>query len=327
MMPKISIIVPIYNVDKYLEETINSIINQTLKEIEIILVNDGSTDNSGKICDELKKKDNRIKVIHKKNMGVSAARNSGLKIATGEFVGFVDSDDIVCSDMYETLYNNAIENKVDISMVSPVIKELNGNVKYFNNTGKKFIWDREEALKNFFKGNVFNIAVYTKIFKREKYANILFEEEKSVHEDKYYTFQCILNSNRVFFEDVCKYNYIKRENSISTSKFSKRKFDVIYFGEKIYNDIMKINIEKLKEDAYINLYLSKLQILRGIVRNKENRNEFKEEERKLINEIKLFEFKKYKNKLSKQKQLEFMIVQKYTNLYSIVVKIFDTIFK
>lgn len=327
MMSKISIIVPIYNVDKYLEETINSIINQTLKEIEIILVNDGSTDNSGKICDELKKKDNRIKVIHKENMGVSAARNSGLKIATGEFVGFVDSDDIVCNDMYETLYNNAIENKVDISMVSPVIKELNGNIKYFNNTGKKFIWNREEALKNFFKGNVFNIAVYTKIFKREKYENIIFEEEKSVHEDKYYTFQCILNSDRVFFEDVCKYNYIKRENSISTSKFSKRKFDVIYFGEKIYNDIIKFNIENLKEDAYINLYLSKLQILRGIVRNKENRREFKEEEIKLINEIKLFELKKYKNKLSKQKQLEFMIVQKYTKLYSMVVKTFDTIFK
>lgn len=327
MIPKISIIVPIYNVDKYLETTVDSIINQTLKELEIILVNDGSTDNSGKICDDLKKKDARIKVIHKKNMGVSAARNSGLKIATGEYIGFVDSDDILYSDMYETLYNNALENNADISMVSPVIKELNGNVKYFNNTGKKFIWNREDALKNFFKGNVFNIAVYTKIFERDKYKEIIFEEGKSVHEDKYYTFQCLLKSNRVFFEDVCKYNYIKRENSISTSKFSKRKFDVIYFAEKIYSDIMKSNLELLKEDAYINLYLSKLQILRGIVRNKNNRSEFKEAERRLIKEIKLFELKKYKNKISKQKQVEFLIIQKYNKLYSIVVKTFDMIFK
>lgn len=100
----ISIIVPIYNVELYLEKCIESIINQTYKNLEIILVDDGSTDSCGKICDEYAKKDNRIKVIHKINGGLSDARNKGMEIAKGKYIGFVDGDDYVASDMYETLY-------------------------------------------------------------------------------------------------------------------------------------------------------------------------------------------------------------------------------
>ena len=101
----ISIIVPVYNVEKYVEKCINSIINQTYKNLQIILVDDGSKDNSGKICDEFKLKDNRIEVIHKNNGGLSDARNAGLKLAKGDYIGFVDSDDYIEADMYETLYN------------------------------------------------------------------------------------------------------------------------------------------------------------------------------------------------------------------------------
>ena len=114
MNPQISVIVPIYNVEKYLAKCIDSIINQTLTNIEIILVNDGSTDNSRKIIDKYDKKDSRIKVIHKKNGGQGSARNAGLDIAKGEYIGFVDSDDWIDSNMYENLYNAAISNNADI---------------------------------------------------------------------------------------------------------------------------------------------------------------------------------------------------------------------
>ena len=114
----ISIIVPIYNVEKYLKKCIDSIINQTYKNLEIILVDDGSPDNCGKICDEYAKKDNRIKVIHKENGGVSSARNVGVENATGEYIGFVDSDDYIEKDMYEVLINNLKKENADISIIS-----------------------------------------------------------------------------------------------------------------------------------------------------------------------------------------------------------------
>ena len=112
-MPKVSIIVPTYNVEQYLHECMDSIINQTLKDIEIICVDDGSTDNSGKILDEYATRDNRIKVIHKQNGGYGRAMNVGFDNATGEYIGIVEPDDYVALDMYEELYKKAIENDVD----------------------------------------------------------------------------------------------------------------------------------------------------------------------------------------------------------------------
>ena len=105
-MEKISIIIPVYNVEKYLKTCLDSVINQTYQNLEIILVNDGSTDNSGKICEEYKRTNSRIILIHKKNEGLSAARNTGLGIATGEYISFLDSDDYISNDMLETLYNS-----------------------------------------------------------------------------------------------------------------------------------------------------------------------------------------------------------------------------
>ena len=115
-MPKVSIVVPVYKVEKYLVRCVKSLSNQTLRDIEIILVDDGSPDNCGHMCDEFEKTDSRIKVVHKKNGGLSSARNAGLEVATGETVGFVDSDDDVELTMYEELYETLISNQVDFVM-------------------------------------------------------------------------------------------------------------------------------------------------------------------------------------------------------------------
>ena len=119
---KVSVVVPVYKVEKYLERCVNSIIKQSLSELEIILVDDGSPDNCGIMCDSFADKDNRIKVVHKANGGLSSVRNAGLKIATGEYIGFVDSDDDIETDMYEKMYNAALKYKVDF--VCAIIKEL-----------------------------------------------------------------------------------------------------------------------------------------------------------------------------------------------------------
>ena len=115
-MPKVSIVVPVYKAEKYLVRCVKSLSNQTLKDIEIILVDDGSPDNCGHMCDEFEKTDSRIKVVHKKNGGLSSARNAGLEVATGETVGFVDSDDDVELTMYEELYETLISNQTDFVM-------------------------------------------------------------------------------------------------------------------------------------------------------------------------------------------------------------------
>ena len=138
-MNKISIIIPIYNVEQYLPQCLDSIINQTYKNLEIILINDGSTDNSGKICDNYAKVDNRIHVFHKKNEGVTSARNLGLDKCTGDFIGFVDPDDFIELNMYEILYNEQQRTNADIvwcnyllyySANNQLLGEINSNIVY-----------------------------------------------------------------------------------------------------------------------------------------------------------------------------------------------------
>lgn len=115
-MPKISIIVPVYNVEKYLEKCVRSILAQTFTDFELILVDDGSPDSSGAMCDQFAKQDERVKVIHKENGGLSDARNAGIEIATGEYLGFIDSDDYIADDMYELLYTNIVKEDADLSI-------------------------------------------------------------------------------------------------------------------------------------------------------------------------------------------------------------------
>lgn len=327
-MPKVSIIVPVYNVQNNVKQTVEAIQEQTLKEIEIILVDDGSTDKSGKICDELQKADNRIKVIHQKNQGVSVARNVGMDLAQGEYIGFADADDLMKKDMYETLYQNAIKNNADLSMISPIIRTLKGKEEYFNNTKKQYLWNRKQALENLFKGNMFDIAVYTKMLRKDLADKIRFKEGKAIHEDKYFTYQSIKNAKTIFFDDTCKYIYIKRENSASMSKFSKKKFDAVYFANQILEDVnLSTKDSELIKEAEVDTYITKMLILRGIYRDKDAKKEFKIEKEKIIEEIKQIDLHKYAKSFSKQKVLEIYIIQKFTFLYCLVVKVFDILFR
>lgn len=232
-MDLISVIVPVYNVEKYLPKCLDSIINQTYNNLEIILINDGSTDNSGKICDEYATRDSRVKVIHKVNGGLSDARNAGLDICTGDYIGFVDSDDYIALDMYYVMYNYLIANNLDVAMCSSadVVDGMVSNVKYFN----AFVVNtKSEVIESVFinKLGSLSFSVCNKLFKRVVIKDVRFTLKKA-YEDVFFAMDWILNTTRYGRIPDCKYFYVQRAGSITNQKYYKESIlDVIEAYER-----------------------------------------------------------------------------------------------
>ncbi|OWK74513.1 hypothetical protein CBW16_03645 [Flavobacteriaceae bacterium JJC] len=204
---KISIIVPVYNVDKYLAACIESIINQTYKNLEIILVNDGSTDASGKIMDDYVLRESRIKAIHQDNAGVAVARNTGLQNVTGHFISFIDADDVIAPHFYETMLRSLIDNEADIVecdfMRFANINEI-GEHPYSGKPAEK-IYDTAKALELLIKEEIKQMPC-NKLFTAEVNKGITFPPGKK-HEDDFWAFQVIGNAKRVVQRDEVLYFY------------------------------------------------------------------------------------------------------------------------
>ena len=166
MDEKISVIVPVYNVEQYLERCVESIINQTYKNLEIILVDDGSTDNSGKLCDELAKKDNRIKVIHKENGGLSDARNRGIEEAAANIVGFIDSDDYIDKDMYEVLFENLKKTGANLSMCGHY-DVFNGIIPNQVENIEVKLLSPSQAIKMVMEAKILSVTAVNKLYKKD----------------------------------------------------------------------------------------------------------------------------------------------------------------
>lgn len=223
---KISVIVPAYNVEDYIENTVKSICNQNYRNLEIILVDDGSKDQTPTILDNLAKIDNRIKVIHKKNGGVTSARICGIKEATGNWIGFVDGDDYIEPQMYEMLLNNALEYGADIShcgyqMVFP------SRVDFYYGTGRVVEQDFNTALKDLLEGTFVEPGLWNKLFHRSLLQSFLEEEKMDLtiknNEDllmNFYLFRC---SQKSIYVDDCPYHYILRKGSATTSNINESK--------------------------------------------------------------------------------------------------------
>ncbi|WBW98610.1 glycosyltransferase family 2 protein [Oceanirhabdus sp. W0125-5] len=222
---KISIIVPVYNVELYLRKCVDSILNQTIENLEIILVNDGSKDRSGAICDEYKKKDHRVIVIHKENGGLSSARNAGINVATGELIGFIDSDDWIEPDYYEILYDGIIKNNADISVMH-LTKVTNHEKIEFETMGKKewVNFTRHNAMERFFGDNFIGYSACNKLYRRKLFEGIRYPEGM-IMEDKATTYKLIHKANSVVVNLSCKYHYYLRNDSIMQSNFNRKKFD------------------------------------------------------------------------------------------------------
>lgn len=220
---KISIIVPVYNVEKYLSRCLDSLLNQSLRDIEIICVNDGATDNSLDILNEYAKNDSRIKIINQENSGVGVARNNALKIAIGEFVGFVDSDDWVSSDFYENLYNSAVEYNAEIACSNIVKTFKNKSDEIFFKYEKLEVFENISDKLEVAKIPTFNYIV-NRIYKRIALLknNIVFPES-NLFEDAPFSLKAITFLDKMVTVPKGSYFYYTNENSLSKSSKSLKK--------------------------------------------------------------------------------------------------------
>ena len=223
-MSKVSIIVPVHNTEKYLEMTVASLVAQTLKDIEIILVENGSTDNSLALCHQLAQTDERIRVLHLDKGDTSTARNYGLSVAVSEYVAFVDSDDTVLPDMYETLYTLSTDNGLDLLYCNHVMIYDNRPPKYpLFEDGSIHVMSPKEMLAMNFMGEIDNI-VCTMLVKRCLFDNLKFPENMSF-EDRAFSFLLIDASEKVGYIRKAFYNYYQRKGSVCHTMDWKRYYD------------------------------------------------------------------------------------------------------
>ena len=222
---KISIIVPVYNVEAYLEKCVESILKQTYTNLEILLVNDGSTDKSGELCDKLALRDHRIRVIHKENGGLSDARNRGIDEASSNLIGFIDSDDYIDEDMYETLYRQMVASKADLSMC--------GHYDVYHQIPEKQVaeiktWELmpEEAIKMVMEAKILSVTAVNKLYKKALFEQLRFRIGK-IAEDAFIMVDLIHQCSKIVATNEKKYYYVHRENSITTQKFSLKFLNVI----------------------------------------------------------------------------------------------------
>ncbi len=224
-MPTLSVIVPVYNGEKYLRECLDSILSQTYKDFELILINDGSKDKSKDICDEYAKKHDNIHVIHKENGGVTEARRDGLKNAQGKFVTFVDCDDWIDSDMYEKMLNKMEEHNVEAVICSIVYETENGTVKH-KNTVRSGLYNKEDMTKEFYPKILFdfdvclpgvNPSLCNKIFKKECLENVIFKVNHTISygEDALCTYPTLMDTETLFVMEESFYHYRKNDDSVT----------------------------------------------------------------------------------------------------------------
>ena len=312
-MKKVSIIIPAYNVEKYIRDIIKTIENQTYSNKEIIIINDGSTDNTLEICQELSKKNKEIKIINQENKGVSEARNRGIEEATGEFIAFIDADDLLEKDMIEMLVRGLEKYNADISICGYKIKSKHECYNYYG-TGKIEKYDQKQLISEFLKEEKISVSLWNKLFRRECIENIRFIKGLRINEDKLFLLKAILNAQDGVYQDLCKYIYIKREDSATTSKFSERIFDVIKVN-KIIKDILKDKRYTDIKLVEINEVISLVTIYRMMLLSNSEKI-YEKEYIKIKEKIKSSQIKiKDIYNVNKTKAIEILIIKKFGYIY------------
>ncbi len=238
MKPKISVVLPIYNVEKYLETCVKAITGQTYQNLEIILVDDGSPDGCPALCDELAKTDERIRVLHKENGGLSDARNAGTQIATGEYITFVDSDDVVTKTYVEYLYSLIEKYGCDMSLCThTVVFEDGKKIPYGDGTDEML--DAKECLRRMLYHDVIDTSAWAKLYRTDMAREILYPKGK-LFEDIGTTYRFFLASGKIACGYQSQYFYMQRQNSIVSGKFNPHKLDLLEMTDKMAEDVEKV---------------------------------------------------------------------------------------
>lgn len=269
-MPQISIIVPVYKVEKYLDRCVNSILNQTFTDFELILVDDGSPDLCPQMCDEWAKKDKRIRVIHKENGGAGAARNVALCQAKGDYIGFVDSDDWIAPDMYEYLYG-LFQQYPDAQIVQcDAIQTSSENQIVKQQDQMISVWNRKQMLDYFFRihGEKSNYSIWNKLIKREVLKNFSFIEG-TISEDVAANFDFFMNASKMVSSNKILYFYFVNQSGVTKSKVSSKDLEYIDVWKRIAQKVPN----EYKKYADVNLARANFTILSKMLLSGYNKND------------------------------------------------------
>lgn len=313
----VSVIIPAYNIEKYIGRCLDSVLSQIYENLEIIIVDDGSSDGTGKILDDYEKRDSRIKVIHKENGGVSSARNKGLDMAVGDYIGFVDGDDIIAPEMYETLVKLLEEEDADIAhcgyqMVFP------DRVDYYYNTGKRKVQTTKEGLKDLLLGEIIEPGLVNKLYKKSVIKNHRLDETVKINEDLLMNYQVFKDSKKSVYYDITPYSYMIRKSSATGSNtLSIKREDSLRVLKQIEDDCTD---EELKAIAYRRYIYLLMVICRDSVEDKKY-GEYQKKQRKQLKR----EIQKPLFKTSIPKKLKYMsMLSSYLpRLMKLIYKIYD----
>lgn len=292
---------------------------QTLKDMEIILVDDGSSDGSGAICDALKDRDSRIVVLHTENRGVSAARNAGMAAAQGDYIGFCDADDLLHESFFETLLQLAESNDCEVSMVT-FAKTDGEEALSPGGSGELTVYpDRRAVLSDFFSGKIVSSA-NVKLYRRSLCRGISFDEGRKINEDRMFVFDALCRASSWCYRDVSLYTYVRHSGSASKGMFSEKYLDCVYFAEQMEQKTQQV-CPALADAARANTAAAQLQVLKLLSRA-ENGTEYREVFRKSADALKPYPISFCKKHLRKNDFYKVLILKINRRLFRFVVKHF-----
>lgn len=316
---EISIIVPVYNVEKYIERCLESLINQTFKNIEIILINDGSTDYSKEICERYAKEDERIILINQQNKGQSAARNKGIEIARGNYIGFVDSDDYIEPNMYEVLYEKLNCENADCVVAQVNMVNTKGEI-LSNKINKNKIGNIEtgkEAIIRYLENGRWSL--WDKLYKAKFIKNIKFEEGRSCGEDHLGIIPILHEMKKIVTIDNYLYKYLVRENSTTTSSFSIKSFDNSYVWEEVLKYAKDNNLAEYIQLIDVRRFYSYIDLINGYLRV--NTSEYQNEITEIIEKVKVYDKEFYKNnEVLKRYKVAQKLIKRSFKLYKFIFR-------
>lgn len=283
--PLISVIIPVYNLEKYISYAVNSIISQDMTDWELIIVDDGSTDNTGQVCDTFLQMDRRIRVFHTPNRGVSAARNTGLENSQGRYIAFLDGDDIYSPQGLRVLIEDITTQKEIILACTEAARINNYRWSKAPIYADVELFSSEEGLSRLLRGSM-EVAVWGKLFMKQRIGKLRFIEGKTANEDKYFLFQYLLNNpGEISYRHEQLYGYCTRIGSVTKSAFNRKNLDTLFFSDLMIKDVKHKRPEYLQEAEYQD-YIRRLEILKQIIRTdkyKEENAVFTEVKKELFN--------------------------------------------
>ena len=319
----ISIIIPVFNLEKELPRCLNSVLAQSYREIEVVIVDDGSSDNSACVMRQYAERDERVKPVFQSNGGVTSARLHGVREASGQWIGFVDGDDEIEPDMYDRLLKNAVAYHADISHCGYQMCFEDGRVHYFHNTGLLAQQDKITALKELLSGSRIEPGLWNKLFHKTLFHSLLHGEavplDIKINEDLLMNYRLFSAAEQTVFEDWCPYHYIVRSASASRAKLNPHKiYDPIKVKE-IIRQSTPSELHEAAQQAYINTCINTYHAL--LMEGTEYKDDLRKVHELLVKEADYFSL------LGKKRRLMASMIAYTPGLYRLIYAVYSRFFQ